>query len=291
MLVSNNSSGIRGSSKSGSSSSNRKSSGTASGYRADREQNSCRNAKQPPDYINLRDKFKDEETHESSGLSAKEQRAKRRKISAAVYDATRVREDLTQAGLPYPKARTDIPCRALRSFSGVNMGAVELVIASSVDKASRKDPETEKNAFIDFRHRCDTVASLIGECQSFYWISSKPAPLGQREESDWESSTSSVTDSDDANPSFSTRLEEESCSDAEREPLQPTVTMGEALEMSKEPRYVLEDVLLTRVFCRLLLDSRRFIYLIASQGCCSGFLAIRHRPYEQCFHQVHWIGI
>ena len=183
------------------------------GYSADRESNASSTI--PPvfsiDFLSRNKK------RESRGTPASE-RSKRLKVQEMNYSAATAKSELTRAGLKVPLLKKESMKVVDHRYSSA--------VADSPYLYSNAAPKMDD---------VSPLASIIDSCDAFYAALPKiPAATESdnsqqnRSPSEYESSTSSVTDNDENSDS----------SVSGEEAKTKVVSMGEALSLSKEARYV-----------------------------------------------------
>jgi hypothetical protein len=150
---------------------------------------------------------------------------KRQKLLERNYAASTVKSDLARGGIPFPCLR-QVP-RVIQG-ADVDISKIEHVSAKDFDKRSVLAPATTYISPFDFRNDCSSIVNeLLQDARSFYALpvgEQKQQDAGKQGDSESESSTSSMTDSPDD--------EDDQKNDI------TFVTMGDALSISKIPRYV-----------------------------------------------------
>lgn len=179
----NSSSGSSSSTKSENTKSQGRSDSTLSGYSADKEGLSVT----PPVHIdlNLKHKRKFVDNHDP---------AKRRKLQELNYAASRVKEDLAKAGLPFPSVRASRP-RAI-PLAKLNMSSVNLVTSKSVSSS----PFLSKSSTGLARH---DIATDFGNVYAHLFTMSRPFYGGTPAHNERCRSAQSDTESTSSTSSFS----------------------------------------------------------------------------------------
>jgi hypothetical protein len=207
-----------------------------SGYSADREQRSAGSTETPPlFYIDLLTRHRKRAcstSADNSSLASDEKRARITDSQELNYLAHMVSQELgTAGGHAYPKINSKKP-RMLPTHANVNMGGVTLVHSKDYFAvAPRKSSQSSHGGhnMMSPELCVDALQSIIKACAPHYQTTasfrainppfSKPtADLGT---SDSASTTSSVTEDE-----------------AEDATENPSISMGQALTISKQPRYV-----------------------------------------------------
>lgn len=216
----------------------------SSGYSADQEQSAQTTA--PPFYIDLlshHGKRHASDDHHHDGAPDEKKRRLENQMEVN-YLAHTARHEISRGGRSYPTINTKKP-RVLPV--GVDYSHVTLVHSKDFFMPPRKPAASSWNMTMTMSpDLCmDALQSIIKSCSSHYRGVSNPpvAPLGRPEQktpeteedsSDVASTTSSVTeDGDDVAPP------------------KTTISMGQALSISKQPRYVLALC----PICRLLANA------------------------------------
>jgi len=210
---------------------------SSTGYVADMEQLHVTSTGAPPVFIDMYSH------HRKRELTSNDERAKKnRKIQGQIqemnYLATTAKADIARGEKHVPVVRTQCP-RTLASMAGVDMTKVQLVTSNKLTSPFLTaqsggppivSPMERDNYYGD-------INDMIQSCSSFYQLPIQLEETKLSSAADTESSTSSVTDT-----------ESEECNEVSTEEEDPSrtnndaslITMGEALSISRQPRYVAE---------------------------------------------------
>lgn len=210
-----------------------------SGYSADQEQPSA--AKTPPlFYIELLTRHRKRGSpSDNSSLASDEKRTRIEDAQEVNYLAHMVSQELVRGGHLYPEINTEKP-RMLPTNANVDMRGVTLVhskdyfgappaarTSSQSSSSHNNNPNNHPHNMMSLDFGGDALQSIIKACAPHYQTTTtsrvNPKPAGVlTDTSDGASTTSSVT--------------EEEAEDAATE--NPSISMGQALTISKQPRYV-----------------------------------------------------
>lgn len=190
------------------------------------------------------------ESKRELGASANERNTRRKTDIEANYAAATVKDSLARAGIPYPEIKLETRIKFGEEGLDVDISRVDLVTS----------PEDADSPFAlpisPLKMECCTsksypalISSLIEASRGYYKLDSTVSQSttksssegtangavtpGGRAGSDWESSTSSITDSDESNTNPAL-TEETDQSDATTN--LAFISMGEALSVSNYPR-------------------------------------------------------
>lgn len=233
------------------------------GYAADEDQVETR-VSTPPFFIDFR-------TREDESSISQEHKAKKRKLEELSYEASTVKDSISRAGLTFPQMRLSQPSKHLPR---INMKGVELITAAKFD-----EQKVDSVSVVTDYH--SAVRMLVREAQAFYALPSLSgrSKLMARAPSnldDVESSTSSITDSDDGAVNMPNS---DACLKPEMEDrwrAKGFMSMGDALSVTKQPRYARQYTISCLNLCQYLTE-RDFLLL---QTDCACFLAVCCRPRQ-----------
>uniref|UniRef100_A0A7S3L6B6 Uncharacterized protein n=1 Tax=Amphora coffeiformis TaxID=265554 RepID=A0A7S3L6B6_9STRA len=207
------------------------------GYSADLENSA---GTPPPFYIDLLSHHRKRHASGEYHADAPDEKKKRVEHEQEMnYIAHTARRELAHGGLRYPK----INCRKPRMVPGpINMSKVSLVSSKDFAKSQKRPVTSAWNVTLTMSpDLClDSLTSIIKSCSDHYRgvpcvAAAMPQPSTCKESvmdgdsSDVASTTSSVTEEG---------VDEVAAGESEAETSKVAISMGQALTISKQPRYV-----------------------------------------------------
>ena len=222
--------------------------GESSGYNADSERTSTQSDERTSPPISIDFRARDKKKPSSPKLSASNyEQSKKRKFEEDIYNAAVAKEDIIRAGLTVPMLQTNKAARLLAdNTTSVSMSRVEHVYSNDADDSPFWGLSLPlKNVSTDLYNDAVALSNIVKTCVSYYpcvSMSPSPTPVSEKQlrtdntttpnARDYESSTSSVTEDMDSSEA------EETETTSDPKPDSAVVSIGDALSLCQDARYV-----------------------------------------------------